>query len=147
MSQQKQWYYHGTSEARRKSIYMHSAFMVLPVYLTTDRARAEHYAMARAAHDGDSHYAIIGLNLAPHRVQADDYSEHEPGQYKLTRPLHQNTVYSANLKHDTFPMPTDQAELIRLKAFCVSMGWGEERSLAPQFKHLLKEKEYEERDA
>ena len=135
------WYYHGTSQKRWLSIRMHSAFAILPVYLTTDKQRAEHYAKARAAHDGDTEYEIIGIHLEPHRVEVDDYSDNEPGQYKLTKPLHQNTVYSSRLHVDTFPMPVDQDKLLTLKAFCVGMGWGEDRHMAPGFEYLAAQEE------
>src|SRR3990167_11544283 len=135
----REWYYHGTSRKRWESIQMYSAFMVLPVYLTTDKAMAEHYAKARAAYEGDDQYAIIGLCLTCDKVLVDNYSDQEPGQYKLFRQIHQNTFYSQYVKAECFPMPTAADELVRLKAYCVGMGWGDTRTLAPQFKHSLRE--------
>ena len=117
---------------------MYSAFMVLPIYLTTDKRAAEHYALARAASDGDTEYAVIGLRLAPHAVEKDDYSAQEPDQFLRRKPIHLNTFYSRNLVAEVASMPTDEMQLVYLKAYCVGMAYGDDRHLAPAFKHLLR---------
>ena len=135
----RHWYYPGTSGKRWESIQRYCGFLVLPIYLTTDRRRAEHYAQARAASDGDGSYAVVGLCLPPDKVAVDAYSTQEPDQFILTRSVHASTFYSRYLRVDVAPMPTGDGILIRLKAFAVGMDYGEPRRLAPRFQHLAKE--------
>lgn len=136
MTQTRQWYYHGTSGKRWRGIQMRSAFALLPIYLTTDKKRAEHYARARAAKDEDTEYAIVGVSLPPHAVEVDTYSTKEPDQFIRWKPISQATFYSRHLTAEVMPLVMAEGEKIFLQAYCVGMNWGDDRRFAPGFESL-----------
>lgn len=114
---------------------------ILPIYLTTDKRRAEHYALARAAYDNDIEAVVIGFNLPEDKVAVDDYSSNEPGQFISKRAISMNTIHSSHCRVDRLPMPTGDTELIRLRAFAVGMSWGEDRRLTTYGRTIVRRQE------
>lgn len=122
--------YHGTSNAA--SIMIVGGFgLKAPVYLTSDKCRAEHYAKAATAylekHAGDNGnkliaegYAIFTFHSIPNENELiiDDYNlEAEQGQWKYLKDIR-------GLQHFTierYPLEADEAEHLRLQCFAIGM--------------------------
>ena len=121
--------YHGTSNASSIMIIRVSGFKA-PVYLTTDRQRAEHYAKAATAYleqyakdEGGSliaeGYAVFTFRSLPNidHLSPDDYSPNEPDQY-----VYQGRIGS--LSHfviDRYPLDVTPEEHLRLQCFAIGM--------------------------
>lgn len=116
--------YHGTSNARAFTMKRYGAAF-LPLYVTDDRERAEHYAKARTAHDiyvggrEDISPAIFAIEVPDTALAIDDYNtEKEPDQFKLLHP----DKYLPFINVTTLePWNPDKAERLALVSFCIGM--------------------------
>ncbi len=121
--------YHGTSNAASIMIVGGYGFNA-PVYLTTDRERAIHYAKAGTAylerHARDEGYKLIAEGYALFtfyslpdidNLSLDDYSPNELDQFIYRKPI-------KGLKHfsiERFPLDVDNDEHLRLQCFAIGM--------------------------
>lgn len=121
--------YHGTSNAA--SIFIVGGYgFKAPVYLTTNKERAIHYAKAATAYlekhaedegakliaDG---YAVFTFNSLPNanELRPDDYSPNEPDQFVYRQSIRSLQHYTV----ERYPLEADENEKMRLTCFAIGM--------------------------
>ena len=121
--------YHGTSNAASILIVGDNGFKA-PIYLTSDKDRAIHYAKAATAylenHAKDNKtkliadgYAIFTFNSLPNtgELLPDDYSPNEPDQYIYCKPIRGLRHFSI----ERYPLEVSPDEHLRLQCFAIGM--------------------------
>lgn len=135
--------FHGTSAVRGDSI-LRFGWAYNPVYVSTDIDRAWHYAKARAASDSND-LELVGreptspalVRVRTRRYRIDRYSASEPDQFSLTTDDREGLYV---LPYEG-KWPETSDEMLMLRAYCASMGWGTERKLTKVGRLLTKDGE------
>ena len=128
-------YYHGTCSLRA-DLMVTEGFAFDPLFLTTNRESAEHYAQARTANDlRDSDReltpALIVIDVPESEIEVDEYNlDGEPDQYKLRKP---NRFHAEAFVEDVDgEWPQSELEMLRLSAFCIGMmKYEDDRTVTP----------------
>ena len=135
--------FHGTTFKRAKMMLRHGVAFT-PLFVCNEFATALHYAKCRAASDIDAKVdpsavpAVFMLEVPSQHLSMDDYSEHEPGQWKIDQP--DIWLRNGNLQAYTegWP-PANEVELLHLVAFSIGMSKYllDDRKVTPVGKVLL----------